>query len=103
MDIIVRCEIIVGHTCETQEAHTINIKDCREKDYDGASTIASKTKGTFSVINRKQPYCQILLSLLHAKPIISSWKASIQLVTLPQIYLRGKIFFNNLSTLTSII
>ena len=50
MYIIVGCEISACHTCETQEAHTINIKDCSEKNYDGVSTIASKTKEIFSVI-----------------------------------------------------
>lgn len=55
MDIIVGCEIIDGHTFQTEQAHTIDIKDCSRKTYDGASTMASKIKGIFAVIEREQP------------------------------------------------
>lgn len=55
MDIIVGCKITSDHTVKTQQANTIDIKDCSGNTYENASTMAEKIKGIFTVINREQP------------------------------------------------
>ena len=53
MDIIVGSKIIGGHTVETQQADTINIKYCSGKTYDNASTMAERTKRIYLLSSRE--------------------------------------------------
>ena len=42
MDIIVGCKITGGHTVKTQQADSIDIKDCSGNTYENASAMVEK-------------------------------------------------------------